>query len=329
MARMGAMKTNAQAWGDAIERREHRATAQRSWQRAARELSAKRDSGLAVAAYLSVRKDGRLVQLHLPGVQPAELPTRGDVEGFSEDSRRRLMEFLHSLKRYVKPPAFITLTFPEELHVTAAEAKACKLAWSKRMRRKFGKRWCHIWRMEAHPEMSKRLQRVCPHIHLLTWGAWYDLAELSESWTSVVWEVLKVDECLADEAGRLVREKHEAAGTNCERLRGWGGVLYHAKNYIAKEEEFPLGKAGRVWGYWNRKALPVAEETRIPLTHGNAVAVRLEVEAWMKERRIQSDYLVCTFFDDAPEAFVARLMKNCDLLANPRMPMPNRPKKAA
>lgn len=298
-----------QRWGDAVERGERRKVAQRSFQRAAHAVGAQRlRDGLVVTAYLSVRKDGRLAQLHLPGVPPPQAELRGECDGFSEDSQRRLKLVLHSIRRDAELPVMVTLTFPAELTVTPSEAKACRLAWEKRMRRRYGPRWCNVWRLEAHPEMSLRLGRVHPHFHLLTWGAWYDLAEVSRTWQAVVWEVLKIDECLSDDEGMPVAEKHRAAGTNCERLRCWGGVLYCGKNYIAKAEEFPLGKAGRVWGWHNRAALPMAEEIRIPLTHAQAVTVRLAVEDWMRRKRIVSENLICTFFDDDPEKFVGALL---------------------
>lgn len=292
------------------EREARRVSAERSFQRVARDSSRSRDSGLVIASYLQIRRDGRLVQLHLPGMPPVETPKRGDIEGFSEASQRRLLEMLHSIRRDAALPVMVTLTFPEELTVSALEAKRCRRTWEERMKYKFGSKWCNLWRLEAHPEMSRRLGRVHPHFHLLTWGAFYDFAEVSKSWTEVVWEVLSVDLFLADSDGRSVRGKHLAAGTSCERVRKWEGVIYCAKSYIAKDEEFPLGKAGRVWGYANRAALPLADEERIPLTSTEATLVRVEVEAWMAERRIVSEHLICTFFDNDPSAFVARLMRH-------------------
>lgn len=313
--------------GDAAERAEHRGEAKRSFQKAARESGARRASGngLVVASYLSVRRDGRLVQLSLPGV-PSEPPKRGDCEGFSESARRRLMVKLHSIRRDAKLPVMVTLTFPSELTVTAREAKACRLAFEKRMTRSYGPRWCGIWRMEAHPELSFALSRFHPHFHLLTWGAFYALEEVSRAWTETIWSVLKVDECLSDETGRLVKEKSISSGTNCERVRTWQGVVYCGKNYIAKEETFPIGKAGRVWGYSNAKALPIAEEERIPLTYAQASMVRVAIEAWMTEKKIVSEHLICTFFDDAPSEFVARLMARCGV-AMPAGKLPVKPSK--
>ncbi|HMH81176.1 MAG TPA: hypothetical protein VK514_13190 [Candidatus Acidoferrum sp.] len=292
------------------EREARRVAAERSFQRVARASSAKRDSGLVIAAYLAVRPDGRLVQLSLPGMPPVDLPTRGDCEGMSEDSQRRLLVMLHSLKRSAGLPVMMSLTFPEEIKLTAEEAKDCRRAFEKRMKRQFGDAWCAIWRMEAHPQMSARLGRVHPHFHMLTWGAFYDFDQLGKDWQQCVWEVLEIDPYLADGEGRMVALKHRAAGTNCERVRKWEGVIYCAKTYLAKAEEYPLGKAGRVWGYCNRESLPLAAEQRIPLTSTEASIVRMEVEAWMKERRIVSEHLVCTFFDDDPASFVARLMRN-------------------
>lgn len=318
-----------QAWGDAIERREHRDKARRIFQRAseARPRVATRpgapaparsaSDGLVVAAYLSVARDARLVQVHLPGIALEAPEVRGKCDGMSEDAQRRLLTMLHTIRRDAALPVMVTLTFPSEVTVTPAEAKSCRLAWEKRMRRIYGARWCNVWRLEAHPEMSARLGRVHPHFHLLTWGAFYDFALVSKTWTEVVWKVLKVDECLecnpseSDGHGMCltVKEKHQRAGTSCERIRQWGGVLYSAKNYIAKDEEYPLGQSGRVWGYHNRAALPLAKVERIPLTHQQAMGVRVEIEAWMKAKRIVSEHLVCTFFEDDPSMFVARLMR--------------------
>lgn len=297
--------------------------AKQRFQREALKSSAKRSDGLVVAAYLNVRKDGRMVQLHLPGVTPAEMPSRGDVEGFSDDSRRRLMELLHSIRRDAALPVMVTLTFPAEIKVSPREAKQCRIAWEMRMRRTYGSRWSNLWRLEAHPKMSERLGRVHPHFHLLTWGAFYDFADVSKSWQEAVWRVLKLDKSLCDAAGRLVAEKHREAGTNCERIRCWGGVLYSGKNYIAKEEGYPLGKAGRVWGWSNRKALPLAEETVIRLTAAQAMTVRANVEDWMRAKRIVSEHLVCTFFDDEPSAFAERLLLRMPVAKPPnRMPTP-------
>jgi hypothetical protein len=289
-------------WGEQFETAERAQGALGVFQRAARERGAERINGLVIAAYLSFSRDGRLVQLHLPGIAPERGETRGKVDGFSDESRRRLVTYLHRIRRDAPLPTMVTLTFPAEISVTAKEAKACRRAFAKRMRKAYPA-WCALWRLEAHPEMSRRLGRMHPHFHILTWGAWYDLAAVSEAWTACVWNVLELDGEM-----RGVKEKHRSAGTNCERVRKWAGVAYCAKQYIAKEEDYPLGKSGRVWGWDWRANLPLASVERVGLTLTQAAAVVRQVERWMDSQGIVSESLVRTIYDDDPAAFVAKLM---------------------
>jgi hypothetical protein len=264
--------------------------------------------GLVKPAYLAVYDNGRVVELSLPGMPPLKCAPRGECEGMSEDSRRRLLGELQRIDRRAQLPVMVSLTFPEELVVTASEAKAVKRAFVKRLKRKH-KRLGLVWRLEAHPEMSARLGRVCPHFHMLTWGAWFDLGWVRRAWTSCIWSVLRVDECLADSAGRLIREKSVTAGTNCERIRTWAGVPYCVKMYLGKEEEYPLGKAGRVWGWDFKNRIPFARERRIELTHLQVVAIKRRVMEWMSARGISTEYGPMRIIHcDAPTEFAAALL---------------------
>lgn len=273
-----------------------------------RAATAARD-GLVSGPYLAVYATGRLVEVHLPGLQPmGPIPKRGDIDGMSEDSARRLKIKLNSIRRDAPLPIHLALTFPEEIIVTPAEAKQCRKAFEKRQIERHEK-FCDLWRIEAHPEMSKRLGRVHPHFHLMVWGAWFDLAQLSSDWTSTVWNVLEIDPCLMDDEGRFVREKHEAAGTYAERMRNWGGVLYCSKNYIAKREEYPLGKAGRVWGWCQGDLLPIAEAEKVSLTPSEAVAVVEALREWQEECGMQTENLVRSIFCDRPLEMMERLLR--------------------
>lgn len=296
----------AQRWGEEAALGDEFRAAADTFRAAARvdlRARAQRASdGLVIAAYLSVAPDGRLVQAHLPGIAPEAPEKRGECDGFSKSSERRLLALLHTIRRDAELPVMVTLTFPEEIKVSSSEAKACRRAFARRCRRKHPN-WCALWRIEAHPEMSARLGRMHPHFHLLTWGAFYDFQWVSETWADVIWEVLDLDKGMSD-----VKEKCRRAGTNCERVRKWAGVAYCAKSYIAKEEEYPIGKAGRIWGWDWRANIPLADVIRVPLTVAQAARVRVEIERWMDEQRIVSEHLICTFFDDDPSAFAERLM---------------------
>lgn len=258
--------------------------------------------GLVKAAYLSVFDDGRAVELQLPGLPPMKELTRGDIEGMSDESRRRLLAVMHRIRRDAPLPVMLTVTFPEELTVTGAEAKACYRALAKRIERG-NVRWSALWRLEAHPEMSKRLGRMHPHLHLLCWNVWFDLAWLSEAWADVVWTVLEVDKGMTD-----VREKLVKAGTSAERVRKWAGVAYVVKAYMAKGEEYPLGKSGRVWGWWKGERLPLAKATRVELTNLQVVTIKRRVWEWMAVKRIKSEHMIRTIFCDDPTAFAAALL---------------------
>lgn len=266
-------------------------------------------TGLGKTAYLAVHRDARLVELYLPGVAPKQSEKRGDCEGCSEDSRRRLMAKLHTIRRDAPLPTMITLTFPEEVNITVAEAKVCRRAFMKRIQRRHAE-ICAIWRVEAHPEMSLRLGRVHPHFHMLTWNAWFDLEWLSWQWTRTVWSVLDLDPCLMDDAGRVVAEKHLKAAVNTERVRKWEGVTYCAKQYIAKEEEYPIGKAGRVWGWDNGALLPCSAVEKIELTNAQAAAVISRARKWMDAKGIVSerDTVLRSYYVEDPDLFLQLLM---------------------
>lgn len=268
-----------------------------------------RSDGLVKPAYLAVYGQGRLVELCLPGIPPLhDVGTRGVCEGMSADSKRRLMTVLQSIRRDAPLPIMMTLTFPEEVTVTPSEAKACRRAFAKRIAREH-EDFCALWRLEAHPEMSTRLGRVCPHFHLLIWGCWFDLEWVSATWTSVVWSVLEIDDCLSGKDGRLVREKHRAAATNTERIKKWAGVAYCVKQYLGKDEEFPLGKAGRVWGWDCAAKLPISEVTKIVLGPLETARVQRGIRAWMDEKGIRSEFVLRAVFHERPTALAARLRK--------------------
>lgn len=263
-------------------------------------------SGLVKVSYLAVHSDGRSIQLVLPGL-PQQPVKRGKCDGMSEDAGRRLEAFLQTLRRDAPLPTMQSLTFPEEVIVTPDEAKQCRKAFEKKIIRRHPE-YASIWRLEAHPEMSTRLGRVCPHFHCLVWGAWFDLQWCSDEWTSTVWEVLRIDDCLMDKDGRSVKEKHRLAGVNTEKVKRWAGVIYCAKKYIAKDEEYPLGEAGRVWGYCQRRKLPISSVRRIVLTNEQTIRAVQFVWRWMKSKNIKSEYLLRRIFVDDPDFFATKIL---------------------
>ena len=63
-------------------------------------------------------------------------------------------------------------------------------------------------------------------------------------------------------------ERHLTAGTRCERVRSWRGVVSYAAKYLGEPERLQLHQEppGRFWGVWYKDLLPIEMvETEISL----------------------------------------------------------------
>lgn len=263
--------------------------------------------GLVRAAYLTVYPDSRLLTLQLPTFGASEPPVngRGKVDGMSDESRRRLMALLHSLKRSVRNPAFVTLTFPDEQIPTPRDAKKSLQTLCKRWARRFPE-LCAVWRLEAHPARSSRVGRPVPHFHLLVWGAWIDRFQLSRDWAEIC-ERFRA-------AGRLIQDgrpsipvhaqayyDHLAAGTKVESIRSFRGVCSYAAKYISKQSDVSLGEdAGRVWGIFNKGCLPVGPSFVVKLTAAQAVRVCRHVRRLLYSRGVETEWMPRAIYMERP-----------------------------
>jgi hypothetical protein len=173
--------------------------------------------------------------------RPEPEGTRGEITGFSEDSRRRLRRKVHSLKR-TDNALFVTLTWHEELP-TPERAKTALDAFWKRLRRSFPGISC-IWKMEPQ-------ERGFPHFHLLIYGVQY----IDAQWVSELWHEVTNEES----------EKHRKSGVDVEWVRDDGKLQAYLAEYFAETyEEWPEAggeawrQTGRWWGVRDRKNLPRA-----------------------------------------------------------------------
>jgi len=261
-----------------------------------RAVAADLQRGLVRAAYLTVYDDARLVTLDLPTFGASEPPavgTRGKVNGLSDESRRRLMILLHTLKRDAANPAFVTLTFPNSRIPTPRQSKPLLAKLFKRWRRRCPQ-LCAVWRLEAHPARSAALGMAVSHFHLLVWGSWIDREQLSRDWAEVV------------DAPEF--EKHLAVGTKVETIRSFRGVCFYAGKYISKVSPVDLGSdAGRVWGIFNREAMDIAACRTFKLTTEQTIAAVREVRRILAERKIETEWMPRAIFVDSPADFLARL----------------------
>lgn len=255
-------------------------------------LERARAHGLVYGSYLTVYPDGRLLQLHLPGIQEHKQKSsaRGKCDGMSDDSRRRLMRLLHSIDRREKNPAFVTLTFPDECIPSPREAKRMLQTLCKRWQRR-QPRLCAIWRMEAHPERSERLGKPVPHLHLLVWGDWIEREALSRDWSDIV----------CGNSAQAVFWKHLAAGTKVESIRSFRGVASYASKYLSKADGYSLGEdAGRVWGIFNGAVLPLAKGVCVKLSTEEVVRVVRWAKRLLKSKGVVSEWMPKTIYMERP-----------------------------
>lgn len=200
------------------------------------------------------------------------------------------MRLIHTVKRKAAQPAFVTLTFPDEVIPSPREAKVFLDTLFKRWKRR-SPALSGIWRLEAHPDRSRRLEKPVPHFHLLVWGAWIDRFELSRDWSEIV----------CSESAQAVFWKHLGAGTKVESIRSWRGVCNYAAEYIGKDEEESLGEnAGRIWGVFNRDALPVAKAECIKLSTPQVIRAVRWIKRFLRSRGVKWEYLPTSIYLECP-----------------------------
>ncbi len=178
--------------------------------------------------------------------------TRGEINQFSRESRKRMLDTLCKLRAGAGLPQFVTLTYPGEFSHDAKVWKSNLDLFGKRLITKYPESSA-IWKLEPQT-------RGAPHFHLIVYGVPFDKS--FKEWLSLAWfEVVG--------SGDI---KHLRAGTNAQAARSLKGVkAYASKRYMGKElspdelkehAEKVAGWAspGRFWGVINRKFLPVGRK---------------------------------------------------------------------
>ena len=181
------------------------------------------------------------------------------ITGFSEDSRRRLRDLLHSLKRDAGG-LFLTLTY-QNLDPDPDKAKRDLDTFWKRVRRRFPGASA-IWKMEPQ-------KRGVVHFHGMVFGVDF----IPVGWLSKIWHDVTGEE---DEA-------HERSCVDLEPFLNRDGKI---QSYLAKymsetydvwpgaEPDDSWYTPGRWWGVLSRKNLPIAK-WGTPIYTGQAEAMYL------------------------------------------------------
>lgn len=219
---------------------------------------------------------------------------RGAISGRSSQSRRRLLDTLHSVNRTAYDGAlFVTLTYPDDVEPKPEKVHRDLDCFAERLRRLYPLS-AVVWSQEPKPRKSGlHVGKIYYHYHLITFG----VQVLDPAWLSRVWfEIVGSD-----------NQKHLAAGTQVQLLRdAKQGIAYVAK-YLSKDElaeiavtqltvmlkTFPLpvvaawwdsyksAETGRTWGAFGRENLPIAFAYAI-LNEENFYNLRRQLRNYVK-----------------------------------------------
>jgi hypothetical protein len=167
---------------------------------------------------------------------------RSRITGFSRGSRQRLQRKLASINEgeVERQRWFVTLTYPGQYPACGRQWKRDLDTFIKRLQRAFAVQ-AVVWKLEPQ-------KRGAPHYHLLV----FSQDTLEREWVANAWY----------EVVGSGRSEHLYAGTQCDEIRSWRGVLFYASKYLGKVvvgDGLPAfwETAGRWWGV--RGKLPIQE----------------------------------------------------------------------
>lgn len=203
---------------------------------------------------------------------------RGNVTGFSRASRKRMIEFMASV-RNTGCMLFLTLTFADDTVYGLDEQKAPMFeAFRRRFEREYPG-WKALWRIEYQDRKSGlHVGTFVPHFHLLIFtGVHYEKAELDykaetfRQWGSQAWHEITSS---ADEG-------HIIHGFNVSPVRTRRHAQYYIGKYVSKlSNNYP--SSGRIWGRIGKFDCSVSETFK--LDEDEYIAFRRLIKKWLKTR---------------------------------------------
>ncbi len=234
---------------------------------------------------------------------------RGRITEFSRQSRKRLLDALNSINKDVAPrPIFVTLTYSDKCAWENPETWKKNLeAFRMRLVRRWGK-FPVVWKLEFKDRKSgTNVGEIVPHFHLLAFAE-LPLDEFRQ-WLSTAWyEVVGSGD-----------PEHLAAGTSAEQVRSWNGVHAYAAKYMGKLETLLRHEqhVGRLWGVWDKDALPISRETNVT-TKEDAVRARRVMARWGGRSLKTNKDLLHNFSIYAPASILDRLLASWGYSEDPK-----------
>lgn len=211
---------------------------------------------------------------------------RGQVHGFSKQSRRRLMQTIAKVRKDADLPCFVTLTYPDRFPDVETAKRDLKV-FQQRLNRKFDKAGS-IWKLEPQ-------ERGAPHYHLLVWGvSWAKLF----CWTVDTWYEIAGQ---GDENHMKFHAGMLSGSKPCVQLvRSFKGVWSYASKYLGKTfevAEWGSKWTGRFWGVSHPENIPFGEIRQVEIDYREAVQFQRFQRRFAHLKRAQKNSL--TIFCDA------------------------------
>lgn len=204
---------------------------------------------------------------------------RGEVEGFSKSSRKRMIQMLHSVR--FETAVLITLTYGKDYPECWKTWKANLKEWRRRTERLYGE-LRGIWRIELQ-------ERGAPHFHILYLDfPFIPVATLQSLWYDII---------------HTPQELRFGNGLDLRAVRGSTShkqVMAYVSKYVGKVEKYDnwevKPKIGRIWGHWNLKEEPFLE-CELSQSECKEVATKV-MSMWAKNYYTPDDLSMCTLFGE-------------------------------
>lgn len=200
---------------------------------------------------------------------------RGVIRGFSKQSRKRMIEFIASV-RYSGQLFFLTLTYPDMFSLDPAQWERDFDTFRKRFQRACPT-WRGLWRIEQQERKSGIMKgTVAPHFHILIFTHYAEMtpdlefrAEQFQSWALSAWYDIV-------HSGDI---KHSRHGAHVALVRSRKHAYMYVSKYIAKTTD-DTDAIGKRWGHIGQFNCDSSIE--IVISQEEYIQLRRIIKRWLK-----------------------------------------------
>jgi len=218
-----------------------------------------------ICPFVEYRLGASILKAHRGGQKDDQIGggIRGEVKGFSNDSRLRLMRLVAGIRRDAELPIFITLTYPESFPDARSSKRHLRMFFKRldRYLKSLGVSYGLIWKLEPQ-------KRGAPHYHILIWGAMLDQLQefIPRAWFDIAG---------GGDEKHLRWHRGEFKNQHCvQEVYSYNGVIKYAEKYLGKTFQVEgWQNVGRFWGVVNRENIPFGELVQLEVPRNKAIEI--------------------------------------------------------